>query len=265
MFSLRRILKSSENSSFHVIENGRLGVVRLSRTKARNAISIDMCETIVRASSEVRNSHKIRALIVTGDESSFSAGRDLKASLTHSQDEAHVYLKQALESAKALLLTPVPVIASIERICLGLGFELALAADIRVAGRSTQLGFPEINLSLFPGCGGAVMLPALTGNVALAEDLIFTGRRVSAEEALRANLVTRVVDDGQAFNESLSIAKHLVDKNRELLVKTKQVVKRDFNEKVNSDWWSVAEKLRREVGDHPDHLAALKQFSTRKS
>lgn len=210
-------------------------------------------------------SKEIRAIILTGDESSFSAGRDLKASLNHSREEAAVYLTRALEAVKSLLSTPVPVIVSIEKICLGLGFELALAGDIRVCGRTAQLGFPEINLSLFPGCGGAVMLPALVGNVGVATDLILTGRRISAEEAERSYLVTRVVEEGQAFNESLRIARRLAEKNRDLLVKTKQVVKHDFNMKVNSDWWSISEKLRREVGEHPDHRSALEAFSKRSS
>jgi enoyl-CoA hydratase len=264
MLSFGRILRCSTDSTFHVIENGRVGLIRLSRPKARNAISPQMSETIIRAASDVSSpSSDIRAMIITGNESSFSAGRDIKASLNHSPEEALTYLEKALGAVKKLLLTPIPIVVSIEKICLGLGLELALAGDIRICGRSAQLGFPEINLSLFPGCGGAVMLPSLLGNVSLAEDWILTGRRISPEEAKQANLISRIVDDGEAFNESLNIAKILSQKNRDLLIKTKQVVKYDFNKKVNSEWWAISEKLRKEVGAHPDHRQALEQFSRR--
>ena len=247
-----------------MVENGKIGVLKLTRKASRNAISPQMCETISRAASLVSASASdIRAMIISGDESCFSAGRDLKASLVHTHYESRIYLDNALRAVKDLLNTPIPIVVSIEKICLGLGLELALAGDIRICGTSTQFGFPEINLSLFPGCGGAVMLPALLGNVSLAQDWILTGRRISADEARQAAIVSRVVEDGQAFDESFRIAKDLSGKNRELLIKTKHVVKFDFNNKVNSEWWAVAESFRREVGNHPDHKMALELFSRR--
>ncbi|TEB14481.1 Enoyl-CoA hydratase [Perkinsus sp. BL_2016] len=264
MLSFARILRCSADSSFHVVENGKIGVLKLTRMASRNAISPQMCKTISQAASVVSASGSdIRAMILTGDESCFSAGRDLKASLIHSPDEARIYLHNALTAVKDLLNSPIPIVVSIEKICLGLGLELALAGDIRICGTSTQFGFPEINLSLFPGCGGAVMLPALLGNVSLAQDWILTGRRIPADEAKQAAIVSRVVGDGQAFDESLRVAKDLARKNRELLIKTKHVVKFDFNNKVNSQWWSIAESLRKEVGTHPDHRMALEAFSRR--
>lgn len=221
-----------------------------------------MCDTILQCAADVSNpSSNVRAVILTGSEGSFCAGKDLNASLTHTPREAAEYYSKTLGAVKALLRTPVPVIASIEKICLGLGLELALTADILVCGQATQLGFPEIGLSLFPGCGGAVMLPALLGNVSVASDWIFTGRRVSAQEARSAGLLTRIVDDGSAFHESLSIAQSLIEKNRDLLVKTKSVIKHDFNSKIESDWMTLAESLRLQVAQHPDHIAALEKFS----
>ena len=262
MISASRFLRCSVHSTYHTIEDGRVAVVRLTRDRARNALSTQMCDTILKCTADVSTpSSNVRAVIITGTETSFCAGKDLKASLTHSPDQAKEYYAKTFGAVKALLRTPIPVIASIEKICLGLGLELALAADLRVCGQSTQLGFPEIGLSLFPGCGGAVMLPALLGNVSIASDWILTGRRVSATEARSVGVVNRVTEDGAAFNECLAIARQLMEKNRDLLIKTKRVVKHDFNSKVESDWMAVAEQLRLQVAQHPDHLAALDKFS----
>ena len=265
MFTFSRIIRSSTASSFHLLENNQLGLIRLSRREARNAITLQMCDTISYAAQQARSpSSQLKALLITGDSSVFCAGRDLKASLDHSPAEAEEYLSRAIEAVKNLLEVPIPVVVSIEKVCLGLGLELALTGDIRVCGSSTQFGFPEIGLSLFPGCGGSVMLPALLGNVSLASDWILTGRRVLAQEAFQHGLVSRVVDDGSAFDEGLAIASQLVEKNRELLIKTKAVVKHDFNKKVKSEWMDISEKLRREVGQHPDHREALHRFVHRK-
>ena len=261
MISFSRILRTSADSTFRVLENGQLGVITLTRSEARNAFSLQMSETIHSASAMASaKDSTMKALILTGEHSVFCAGRDLKASLHHTPIEADEYLTSALSAVNSLLATPIPIIVSIERICIGLGFELALAGDLRICGRSTQLGFPEIGLSLFPGCGGGVMLPALLGNVSLASDWILTGKRILADEALTHGAISRVVDDGQALDESIAIASELITKNRDLLIKTKAVVKHDFNRKVNSDWWSLSERLRREVGRHPDHKEALHRF-----
>ena len=248
-----------------MIENGRLGVLKLSRPEARNALSIQMCDTILSSSHEIsKPSSDIRALIITGSEVAFSAGKDLKSSLTHTETEAAKYYEKTFSSVKSLLKVPVPIVCSIERICLGLGLELALTGDIRVAGMSTHFGFPEVNLSLFPGCGGAVMLPALLGNSSIASDWILTGRRITTEEACRVGLVARVVEDGEAFNQSLSIARGLISKNRDLLIKTKSVIRGHFNMNVvDSPWMKTAEEYRLQVAKHPDHHAALAEFSNK--
>lgn len=265
MFTFSRIIRSSAESSFHLLENNQVGVIRFSRKETRNAITLQMCDTISYAAQQASSpSSVLKALLITGDSSVFCAGRDLKASLAHSPAQSEEYLSSAIEAVKNLLAVPIPIVVSIEKVCLGLGLEIALAGDIRVCGSTTQFGFPEIGLSLFPGCGGAVMLPALLGNVSLASDWILSGRRVSAQEALKHGLVSRVVDDGSAYNESLAIASQFVEKNRDLLIKTKAVVKHEFNKKVNSEWMQISEKLRREVGQHPAHREALHRFVHRK-
>jgi enoyl-CoA hydratase/carnithine racemase len=204
-------------------------------------------------------------LIITGDNTSFSSGKDLKASLLHTNEEAIEYFTATLGAVKSLLRVPIPIVVGIEKICLGLGLELALTGDIRIAGVSSQIGFPEINLSLFPGCGGAVMLPLILGNVSVASEMILTGRRLNAKEANSIGLISQVVTDGATEDACMSIAKSLAEKNRDLLVKTKEVIRYDFNRRMyESGWMDLSENHRIDVGKSPEHFQALKEFVRRK-
>lgn len=263
---VQRIRQLSSHAVCNYLHNGRVAVLTLNRPNVLNAVSLGMCDEILKCTAEIsQSSSDARVLILTGDERAFSAGKDLKASLKHDEAEAEEYYSKTLSMMKALLEVPIPVIVSIEKVCLGLGLELALTGDMRVLGTSAQIGFPEIGLNLFPGCGGAVLLPVILGNVDLASDMILTGRRVSAEEALRIGLVSRVVSDGECFASALKLAEPLMEKNRELLVKTKQTIRFDFMQKIqSSDWMKVSESNRRQVAKLPEHLASLVAFSSKK-
>ena len=259
--TIRRLL--APHAECETLENGRLVVLRLTRPQARNAFSPQMCDTILKCTQEVSSSSsQARALILTGSSGMFCAGKDLKASLSHSEIEASEYYLKTVSAVKGLLSVPVPLIVSIEGACLGLGLEMALAGDLRVSGESSKIGFPEIGLNLFPGCGGSVLLPMILGNVHLASDLILTGRKLSAREALDINLISRVVSDGEAFDHARLLAEFLLGKNRELLVRAKKVIRYDFNNRLK-DWMAVSQHNREIVGKLPEHLKSLSEFAKR--
>jgi enoyl-CoA hydratase/carnithine racemase len=264
---LRRTLRClSSHARFEIEPNGLLGVLHLQRPNALNSFSIEMCETIKSAAKIVSDpdSH-VRALIISGDDRAFSAGKDLKASFAHTDKQASEYYKETLGAIKPLLDVPIPIIAGIEGACLGLGLELALTADIRIASTSSRIGFPEINLSIFPGCGGAVMLPLILGNISIASDLILTGRQITAQEAKDIGLVSRIVPGGSALDKCMQIAEPLLSKDRGLLIKTKEVVKFDFNRQLkHTNWMNISEQYRTELGKSSSHLNALAKFANRK-
>ena len=265
MFRIQFTRLAKSQASYTISEHGKLGVLQLKRPESRNALSLEMGLKILECTHEIsKPDSKVRALVLTGEESSFSAGRDLKASLYHSDVEAAEYYNVMLSSVKSLLRVPIPIVVAIERVCLGLGLELALTGDIRVAGTSAQLGFPEINLSLFPGCAGTVLLPLVLGNVSTASDLILTGRRVSGEEAKSMGLVSHIVADGAALDKSMSIAESLISRNRPLLIKTKKILKYNFHHQLTDEWMELSEKERWIVGQSEEHLEALKQFNKKK-
>jgi len=265
---LRRALMrcTPSDTRFEVTRNGTLATLHLCRHSCLNAFSLPMCDAIKEVAEEVsKQNSSVRALILTGGPTAFSAGKDLKASLNHTEQEAAHYYNETLGAIKALLNVPIPVIAGIEKVCLGLGLELALTADIRIAGESSRIGFPEINLSIFPGCGGAVLLPLILGNTSIASDLILTGRQIKPHEAKEIGLISRVVPDGTSLTECLTIAESLITKERNVLIKAKEVVRYSVNRELrHGDWMKMSEQYRTELGKSDAHLQALRNFASRK-
>jgi enoyl-CoA hydratase len=112
-------------------------------------------------------------------------------------------------AATALLdRSPVPTIAAVNGFALGGGCEVALACDIRIAAENALFGFPEVTLGILPGLGGTQRLPRLVGP-GVAKEMIFSGRRIKAEEARMINLVNRVVPEGEAFNTARELAEEI--------------------------------------------------------
>jgi enoyl-CoA hydratase/carnithine racemase len=148
----------------------------------------------------------VRAVVVTGEgERAFSAGSHVGE--FESQRGPNGRERHALESGMAdrLARLPMPTIAAIEGNALGGGLELALCCDIRVASDTSRLGLPEVRLAVTPGAGGTQRLPRVVG-AAQAKELILTGRVLTAAEAERIGLVSRVVPPGQALAAADEIA-----------------------------------------------------------
>ena len=135
----------------------------------------------------------------------FSAGADLKERATMSQEEAAVYVTLLRNTMERIHQLPIPVIASVEGVAVGGGLEIALAADLRVVSRTATFGLPETSLAIIPGAGGTQRLPRLIG-VARAKELIWTGRRISADEAYEYGLVQHVVDPGEALHKAMELS-----------------------------------------------------------
>jgi enoyl-CoA hydratase len=141
-----------------------------------------------------------RAIVVTGaGERAFVAGADIRAMSIMEPLEAKRFSEIGHAAMALLDRSPVPTIAAVNGYALGGGCEVALACDIRIAAENAAFGFPEVSLGILPGMGGTQRLPRLIGP-ALAKELIFTGRRISAREAREIGLVNRVVDEGEALN-----------------------------------------------------------------
>jgi enoyl-CoA hydratase/carnithine racemase len=181
-----------------------VGTIRIDRPKM-NALNEQVQEEIRAAAQEASRRDDVRAVVVYGGERVFAAGADIKEMAEMSYPDMVVRSGGLQSSFTAVAKIPKPVVAAVTGYALGGGCELALCADIRVAGESATLGQPEILLGIIPGAGGTQRLSRLVGP-AKAKDLIFSGRFVKADEALRIGLVDRVVADDRVYEEAVSWA-----------------------------------------------------------
>jgi len=186
--------------------DGFVVTVTLNRPEQMNAMNTAMGADLLACFDGLHHDPLVRAVVVTGaGDRAFCAGGDLKER-NEMTDEAwraqHVIFEQA---ASRILKTPVPVIAAVEGFALAGGCELAVLADFIVASETAVFGVPETTLGIFPGIGGTQLLPRILG-APLAKELIFTGRRMKADEAKAAGLVNHLVPQGGARAKALELA-----------------------------------------------------------
>ncbi|UAL31974.1 enoyl-CoA hydratase/isomerase family protein [Nocardioides rotundus] len=182
-----------------------VATLRLDRPKM-NALNAQVQEEIRLAAQEATERDDVKAVVIYGGEKVFAAGADIKEMAEQSYTDM-VSRSAALQTAFATVARiPKPVVAAVTGYALGGGCELALCADVRFAAEDAVLGQPEILLGIIPGAGGTQRLTRLVGP-SRAKDLIFTGRFVKADEALRIGLVDRVVPAEQVYDEALAWAR----------------------------------------------------------
>ena len=185
-----------------------VGVIRLDRPPM-NALDAQVQRELIDVATEAGERRDIAAVVVYGGERVFAAGADVKemAEMSFEEMSAHSHLLQEFTSALASI--PKPTVAAITGFALGGGLEVALTSDVRFAADSAKLGQPEILLGIIPGAGGTQRLARLVGP-ARAKDLIFTGRFVSAADALAMGLVDQVHPADEVFARACDWARQFV-------------------------------------------------------
>jgi enoyl-CoA hydratase/carnithine racemase len=183
---------------------GGVGTILLNRPPM-NALSFQVQEEIRQAALEASQREDVRAVVLYGGPKVFAAGADIKEMAQASYQDMVARSNALQASFTAVARIPKPTIAAITGYALGGGCELALCCDLRIAGEKAKLGQPEIQLGIIPGAGGTQRLPRLVGP-ARAKELIYTGRFVSAEEALHIGLVDRVVPDDEVYSAAMDMA-----------------------------------------------------------
>ena len=186
-----------------------IGTIRLDRPPV-NALNDQLTAELAAAAQAAGASEEIRAVILYGGEKVFAAGADIK-DMTEAGYADMTARSGRLQGAVDLVAgLGKPVAAAITGYALGGGLELALAADFRVAGERARVGQPEIGLGIIPGAGGTQRLPRLVGP-ARAKDIVFSGRMVTAAEALEIGLVDRVVPDESVYAAALDMMRPYVN------------------------------------------------------
>ena len=182
-----------------------IGTIRLERPPM-NALNTQVQEELREAAHAAAGDPSIRAVVVYGGEKVFAAGADITEFTTTTYPQMSVRAAELSGAFDAVAKIGKPVVAAVTGYALGGGCELALACDWRVVAADAKLGQPEIKLGLIPGAGGTQRLARLVGP-ARAKDLVFSGRMVDAEEALRIGLADRVVPAADVYATALELVR----------------------------------------------------------
>ena len=178
----------------------------LNRPEIMNSLNFDLLRALRDHIEAVRFNRDVRVVIITGaGEKAFCAGADLKERATMPPDKVKEFILTIRNLFTAIENLNKPVIAAVNGIALGGGTEMALASDIRIAAHTALMGLTETRLAIIPGAGGTQRLPRLVGK-GKAKELIFTGQRINAEEALRIGLVNKICPLEDLLDEARSMA-----------------------------------------------------------
>ncbi|WP_018544136.1 enoyl-CoA hydratase/isomerase family protein [Streptomyces sp. LaPpAH-108] len=189
-----------------VRRHGHVAELVLDRPKAMNAVSTEMARSLTAACAALAADREARVVVLTSShERAFCVGADLKERNSFTDADLMRQRPVARAAYIGVLELPMPTIAAVHGFALGGGFELALACDLIVADGTAVVGLPEVSVGVIPGGGGTQLLPRRVG-AARAAELIFTARRVEADEAGRLGLVDQVVAAGRDRDEALALA-----------------------------------------------------------
>jgi enoyl-CoA hydratase len=209
-----------------VERRGAVGIVRLNRPSALNALNAKLIEELGQAFDDLEFDPAIGAIVLTGNERAFAAGADIKEMQAKTYVEAYTedFITRGWERVGQCRK---PVIAAVAGFALGGGCEVAMMCDIVVAADTAKFGQPEIQLGTMPGAGCTQRLPRFIGK-AKAMDLCLTGRMMDAQEAERAGLVSRIVSADKLMEEALAVAERIAGLSQIAVMMVKESVNRAF-------------------------------------
>jgi enoyl-CoA hydratase len=204
---------------------GRVGIVRLNRPQALNALNVTLKNELLGAVEAFDADANVGCILMTGSDKAFAAGADIK----EMADQSYIDIFRADYTADYERLARVrkPVIAAVAGFALGGGCELAMMCDFIIAADNAKFGQPEIKLGVIPGIGGTQRLARAVGK-AKAMDLILTGRMMDAAEAERSGLVARVVPAASLMEEAIKVAETIAAMSQPSLLAAKEAVNRSF-------------------------------------
>jgi enoyl-CoA hydratase len=219
--------EGSAMSQQHIIveTRGRVGVIRLNRPQALNALNSEMIGEIAAAVDAFEADAAIGCMVVTGSDKAFAAGADIKEMAAKTYMEA--FMSDFAATWDRVAHARKPVIAAVAGFALGGGCELAMQCDLIIAADTARFGQPEIKLGIIPGIGGTQRLTRAVGK-AKAMDLILTGRMMDAAEAERAGLVARVVPAADLMAEAMKAAEAVAALSLPSVMVAKEAVNRAF-------------------------------------
>lgn len=238
----------------------RVGVLRINRPEALNALNAEVMHAMVDAAEAFQHDDNIMAIVVTGNEKAFAAGADIK----EMADKSFVQMQQTdwFSLWTRFAAIRLPMIAAVNGYALGGGCEVAMMADMIIAGPGSRFGQPEINLGVIPGMGGSQRLTRAIGK-SKAMDMVLTGRMINGEEAERAGLVARLVDDEKVFDTAMEVAQTIAQKSRPVVMLAKEAVNSAF-ETTLSQGLTFERRIFHSLFALEDQKEGMEAFTTKR-
>src|ERR1019366_7545087 len=199
----------TEYKNLLLSQDGFVATIQLNRPKALNALNTELMTELVDCLEALDQDSEVRAIVLTGSERAFAAGADIKEMADATAVE--MLTRDQFARWDRILKIKKPIIAAVSGFALGGGCELMMHCDIIIASETAKFGQPEILLGVMPGAGGTQRLTRAVGK-GLAMEMILTGRQITAEEALKAGLVNKVVPVEFYLEEAQKLAREIADK-----------------------------------------------------
>ena len=236
---------------------GKIGVIRLNRPKALNALNDQLMDELGHALMGFDASEQIGCIIITGNEKAFAAGADIAAMATYSFMDVYKsdYITRNWEQIRRVRK---PIIAAVAGYALGGGCELAMMCDFIIAADNAKFGQPEIKLGTMPGAGGTQRLPRAISK-SKAMDMCLTARMMDAVEAERAGLVSRIVAADKLMEEALEAAKLIAAMSLPSVMMIKESVNRAYESSL-SDGIQYERRLFHSTFATEDQKEGMKAF-----
>ncbi len=245
----------------HIERMGAVGIVRIERPERRNALNLQVKSELVAALETLFSQDSVLAVVLTGTGGCFVAGTDI-GEMLGMQPQDHVRLRTDAVF-QTLARSSKPVVAAVEGYALGGGCELAMACDIVIAADDTYFGQPEIRVGIMPGAGGTQRLLRCAGP-ARAMLWALTGMRISAEQALKAGIVSELVPSGQALARAIEVAT-MIARMPPLAVRSIRQAVRDGGELSLNQGLALERRLFVELFGSEDQREGMQAFLDKRS
>lgn len=239
-----------KNLVLEAIDPGILAV-KISRREALNALNTETLEELKNALTAASNDSSVRVVILTGEgDKSFIAGADIAEMKDKGVGEGIRFSQLGHEVTKLLELMSKPTIAAVNGYALGGGTEMAISCDFIVASDKALFGQPEVSLGIMPGFGATIRLAKFVG-LPRAKELIYSGRRIKADEALKLGLVNHVYAASEFWNKTVELATSIAVQSHSAIARAKRLMN-EFSESVglNSKLDGEAQNFGQLFGTH---------------
>ncbi len=196
-----------------------------------NSINSEVLAELSYAFKDIQHDNKTRAVLISAKGDIFSAGVDLKWVARGGKKKLIEIIEIGQEVFNTLENLSIPTIAVIDGKCIGGGLELALSCDIRIAGEKALFMLPEVKLGIIPGWGANTRLPHIVG-IENANKMIFTGKYISARDALKINLVTTIFPSSTLIDDSVNYIEHITESSPIAIYHTKKILNSQNNDHI---------------------------------